>query len=719
MARYEENVYPRNPHRRHTSPPPIDFTRRTPSHDATRDGGPLSPEDTSILKRALEKREFTLIGEDEVLKSYDYVIAGGGLAGLVLASRLSEDSSRSVLVLEAGMSGDEVKSRVDSPAGAYYQSIVGSDYDWKHVTENQPNLNNRDISWPRGKILGGSTAMNAMYLVRPSRTELDSWSNLLTSAQDTTSFPSSSTSLWTWDSLFAGMRKSENFTAPSPEPWAIGGNFAFSAANHGTGGPMSLSYPEVMFSIVGNWTGALERAGIEPLSEPNGGVTLGGFITPSSVNPTNLTRSYSRPAYIDSLPPRSNLHILPEATVTKVGFSERVRSDANEVIANTVEFGRESGGMRYVVGVLREVVLAGGPLGSPKILLHSGVGPADVLGQVGIDVVSEVPGVGQHLQDHMTAGIVWESRVETAGDVQQTGTDFASSREFLSFINDAVAFVNMSLLFDGNDAAISAFQTEIRTQLANITSTSADGTTTNTMIPSSSLEVVEGYKATYELTATTFFENSAQIEMLMSVISPGVISIQSALQHPYSRGRVYINSTNPFDPIVIDPQYFSHPADRTIMRQGVKLVRQVGVALGDLLGPETVPGTAIQTDEEIDAWLTRSGANTQYHPAGSCAMLPKKWGGVVDGKMRVYGVANVRVVDSSVFPYEFAAHLASVTFGVAEVMSGVIESESFEVPRQARVDDNSLGRQGSGARANLVEVGAVVLAGLVGVYGVM
>ena len=102
----------------------------------------------------------------------------------------------------------------------------------------------------------------------------------------------------------------------------------------------------------------------------------------------------------------------------------------------------------------------------------------------------------------------------------------------------------------------------------------------------------------------------------------------------FSRGRVYINSTNPFDPIVIDPQYFSHPADRTIMRQGVKLVRQVGAALGTLLGTETTPGSAVQTDDEIDTWLTRTGANTQYHPAGSCAMLPKKWGGVVDGKMK-------------------------------------------------------------------------------------
>lgn len=168
---------------------------------------------------------------------------------------------------------------------------------------------------------------------------------------------------------------------------------------------LTLLTSSSQISTNGNWTTALDQAGVPPLQEPNGGITLGGFISPSSINPRNHTRSYSRSAYIDSLPPRDNLHILPQATVTKIGFADKERANVDDekdqFIANSVEFGDDADGVRFVVGVNREVLLAGGPLGSPKVLMHSGVGPKDVLDSIGIDVVNALPGVGQHLQDHL------------------------------------------------------------------------------------------------------------------------------------------------------------------------------------------------------------------------------------------------------------------------------------------------------------------------------
>ncbi|KAH6886003.1 GMC oxidoreductase-domain-containing protein [Coprinopsis sp. MPI-PUGE-AT-0042] len=250
--------------------------------------------------------------------------------------------------------------------------------------------------------------------------------------------------------MFEMMKKSEIYSSPLPEPWAIGNNFAISPENHGRGGPMQLGYPGVMIDAVGNWTAACDRAGVSPLEELNGGVTLGGFITPNYISQSNWTKSYSRSAYIDSLPPRDNLHIVTEATVTKLGFADgdrvTVGGEEDLTISNRVEFGNATAGdmaTRYVVGVNKEVILSAGPMGSPKILMHSGVGPKDVLDQLGVRVHLELPVIDQHLQDHLTAGVTWQSRRETAGDLRANGGDFAESPEFLSFINSAVAFAKI------------------------------------------------------------------------------------------------------------------------------------------------------------------------------------------------------------------------------------------------------------------------------------
>jgi len=157
-----------------------------------------------------------------------------------------------------------------------------------------------------------------------------------------------------------------------------------------------------MIDIVGNWTSSLEAAGVSTLTSPNGGVTLGGFITPSSINPANWTRSYSRSAYIDSLPPRSNLHILPEATVVRLDISENKDSAGNLYVKN-VEYASNPAAARKTIKVNKEVILAGGALGSPKILMHSGVGPKDVLEAASVAVKVELPGVGQNLQDHLVS----------------------------------------------------------------------------------------------------------------------------------------------------------------------------------------------------------------------------------------------------------------------------------------------------------------------------
>lgn len=155
-------------------------------------------------------------------------------------------------------------------------------------------------------------------------------------------------------------------------------------------------------NTVANWTQALAAAGIPEQASPNGGVTMGGFIAPSSINPTNLTRSYARSAYIDNLPPRPNLHILAENSALRIIFAENKDGSGN-IVAKAVEFAKSADIGRVTVGARKEVLLAGGPVGSPKVLMHSGVGPKDVLDTAGVQVKLDLPGVGQHLQDHMVS----------------------------------------------------------------------------------------------------------------------------------------------------------------------------------------------------------------------------------------------------------------------------------------------------------------------------
>jgi choline dehydrogenase len=315
--------------------------------------------------------------------------------------------------------------------------------------------------------------------------------------------------------------------------------------------------------------------------------------------------------------------------------------------------------------------LAAGALSTPKIMFFSGVGPKDMLDTVGLPTKLDLPGVGQRLQDHMTAGVIWETPWQTAGDLQKTGDDFSKSKEFLSFINDCVAFANASLLFEGNHTQ---FRDSVLATIDN---------STQTLVPSKAPEVIAGYKKIFNLTATKFFDDTAQIELLMSLISPGTVAIQAAIQHPYSIGRMYLNSSNPWDGVVIDPGFHTHWADRVMMRQGVKLVRRLGQAYGAALGQEVVPGPNYQTDDGIDSWMVHepTGAGSQFHPTGTTSLLPKALGGVVGNDLKVYGLANVRVVDGGVFPFEYAAHLASAGFGVAEQASDLIKSLSYSVDK--------------------------------------
>lgn len=412
--------------------------------------------------------------------------------------------------------------------------------------------------------------------------------------------------------------------------------------------------------MVGNWSSTLSNVGIPTSTDPYGGQNHGAFVALSAINPSNWTRSYSRSAYIDPLPPRSNLDIIANALVSKINFDT---SNSDNVTANGVVY--EVGSTSTTVSVNKEVILAGGAVGSPHVLLLSGVGPTDVLSAAGVDTIVNLPGVGQHMMDHVSAGVSWTTTAETAAKLRDAG---ASDAAFLSYVNAAEAYVNITTLF--GDETGQTWQQNVSNSLSQYSSS---------LVPSTDSTVVEGYKAIYNAIANTFMLSElGHVEILLSAqgqkgSDSQTITIQAALQHPMSQGRLYITSSNASVAPTIDPQYFSHPFDVIAFREGLKLARKIGESepISQYLTEETYPGSSVSTDDDWDAWLLNN-FETEYHPSNTCVMLPKDKGGVVDPKLLVYGTSNVRIIDSSIVPIQFAAHLQIPVYGIAETGAEIV-----------------------------------------------
>ncbi|CAG8114867.1 unnamed protein product [Penicillium nalgiovense] len=585
----------------------------------------------------------------EINDSYDFVIVGGGQAGLVLGARLSEDKNQTVLVLESGGNGDEYRTRIDTPAYSYFDSLWTTPLNWDFYTVAQPNEDDREINWPRGKVLGGSSAINGLYMTRPGEAEVNAWKDMLGDMDGADN--------WSWDSFYAALKKSETFTPPTDGVIDEAG-IVWNASHHGTDGPIHTTYPDYTFPEVGDWLASLQSMGIGTSASMYGGENLGADVSTSCINPSNWTRSYSRSGYLDPLPDRGNYDVLANAHVTRLVFDN---STSFNKTASAVEYTTDSGSTKLQVKVNKEVILASGTIGSPAVLLHSGVGPKDVLSEAGVDLVSELPGVGQHLQDHFSATVKWSTNVDTAGSIYYDGGKDKNDPKFLTYIDDAVAYVDASTIYGSK---VDGYQTKF---LASV----------DKYVPKTTYDdgVVAGYKAICNTTASKIFNSpTGQIEILfMNSDANGDIGITAALQHPLSHGRIYINSSNPMDFPVIDPNYFDNPADSEILLAGIKLARQLGETspMSKSLTNEKSPGSTVQSDEDWIAWL-RKEASTEFHPSSSCAMLPEEQGGVVDANLRVYGLTNVRVADASIVPISLSTHLMSSTYGVAEQASDII-----------------------------------------------
>ncbi|SPC68003.1 related to Glucose oxidase [Ustilago sp. UG-2017b] len=556
---------------------------------------------------------------DEV---FDYVNAGGGTAGLALAGRLSEDPDVTVAVIEAGHSGYNSDSELLVPSKAYFKSSVGSDLDWQYETALQSKLQDESgnaltASWPRGKVLGGSSAINGLYYVAASKREHQVWGRL-----------SGDVATWGWHSFRDAMKKSTDF---SPNQiMELDSSIKNQTKYVGDNGPVGVTYP-------GTWE-----------------------------------RSFSRNAYIDPIVnKRKNLVVLPNQTVTRIIWDTELNEDG-KLRALGVEFAANSAAFRVHVTARGEVILSVGAIGSPQILQLSGVGCKELLEKDNITLVKELPGVGQNLQDHLAGSVTY---TPADGLVLPSATNLTRKA---SFVDSSVAYITLENMYGTNKTA---------NFIARAKKLSVDYIKSATNVPAA---VRRGWAKQYKYlledllvpTSKNGFTGSAKgaMEMLLGISTGSSITVEAALQAPFSRGWVEISSDNAFDKPIINPNYLQHQSDVELMRSGFQLARKIGqtAPLSSLVKAEAAPGAEVDSDEEWDKFVAKT-VQTEYHSSSTCSMLDEGDGGVVDEELRVYGTSNVRVVDASVVPISLSSHLMSATYAIAETAAELIKSCLYDV----------------------------------------
>ncbi|KAG7445363.1 pyranose dehydrogenase [Guyanagaster necrorhizus] len=563
--------------------------------------------------------------EDLPTLNFDYIIVGGGTAGNVIANRLTEDPDVSALVLEAGESTADV---LLSQVPFFFPRIVpGTVWDWNFTTTEQPGLNGLSVPLPRGFGLGGCSAVNAMFYTRGSSQDYDRYAQI------------SGDPGWGWDALQPYFRKNERFVAPADHHNTTG---QFNPVVHGFDGITDVSlpgYPRATDSLIIQATSELPDDFPFNL-DYNSGYQLGIGWTPMTVG--NGTRSSSQTSYLGPVYiGRPNLHVLVHTRVTRI-----LQSDTKDISRpptfNAVELTQDAGVTTHTLAPtnLKEIVLSAGSIGTPNILLHSGIGDTKELTALHITPTLHLPDVGKNFTDHP----IWSMLFIV------NNTDTIENIYFRNVTFQADALAEWEANRTGFLTAGAA------NQLGFL------------RIPDDA-GVVEGEPCAGNETA--HYEFILSNGVFRDPIPPtgNFFSVRPAVMCPLSRGNVTINSTNPLDPPLINPNFLSHPQDLAIMQYAIasaqKFVTAAPVWDGYILG--LVTNT---TEDDI-----RNGTASLFHPVGSASMSPVNadWG-VVDPDLVLKGAKGVRIVDASVLPFLPAAHTQVPVYVFAERAADLIKA---------------------------------------------
>ncbi|KAF6817829.1 choline dehydrogenase [Colletotrichum sojae] len=571
---------------------------------------------------------------------YDYIIVGGGTAGMVLASRLSANPAHSVLVVESGMP-DNYEEAVMIPR--FYPGATGfapgTLYDWNLTTVLQENLQGRTVNLTQGHAVGGSSTINAMIFDRGMPSNYDAWAALGNEG-------------WDYRGLLPYFKKA-SCCGVSPADHASLYGLTYDPECHGFDGPVKSSYLSWSHPNNTNFLEAMHGLGINsPVDQACN--PLGAYLTTHAIDAKNQSRSSARTSYYYHAVGRANLNVIVGHRVTKLVLA----NVDGKIVAKGIELTDGPESPIQAINAGREVIVSAGALNSPKLLQLSGIGPSSVLSKHGIEPTVDLPGVGANLQDHPYE-ITLASHLDNATfDAEQRDLYYAERKgRWTDTIAEALAFIPLAnfTLADVSESL-----------LATINSTATE------FLPQGlHPTVIAGYeKQVTQILAMHSKSSTAAMELLYL---DGGRTIANILMHPLSRGTVSIASSDPFAPPEVDPRYLSHPYDGKVLVESLRFNRKL-IASGPVqaLGAtETLPGAAVESDADVLEFV-KGVASTEIHYSGTCAMLPRKLGGVVDSKLKVYGVEGLRVVDASIMPLLPSAHTQATVYAIAEKAADII-----------------------------------------------